>query len=149
MGTPQRPRDVVESRSAISSTIHNQVKKGLLKKDANEFFNRQVPRNKLVPGLFNYRQLRQAVIPASTWKSAHDRLSPKLSEKVARIVRVMEMAIDALGDEDWALGMDATTASGAGLSHPCDVAEDGIRCAGRGGYPLQNPLRATGLMSPY
>ena len=100
MGTPQRPRDVVESKEGSFLDIHNQVQHGLLKKDANEFFSRQVPRNKQVPGLFNYRQLRQAVIPASTWKKAHDRLSPKLSEKVARIVRAMEMAIDALGDED-------------------------------------------------
>jgi putative toxin-antitoxin system antitoxin component (TIGR02293 family) len=103
MGTPQRPRDVVESKEGYFLDIHNQVRHGFLKKDANEFFNRQVPRNKLVPGLFNYRQLRQAIISASTWKHAHDRLSPKLSEKVARIVRAMEMAIDALGDEDWAL----------------------------------------------
>jgi putative toxin-antitoxin system antitoxin component (TIGR02293 family) len=103
MGTPQRRRDVVGSEEGSFLDIHNQVQHGLLKKDANAFFNRQVPRNKQVPGLFNYRQLRQAIIPASTWKNAHDRLSPELSEKVARIVRAMEMAIDALGDEDWAL----------------------------------------------
>ena len=78
---------------------HEQVQSGLSKKDANEFFNHEPP----VRGLFTYRQLRQAVIPDSTWKKAHDTLSPELSEKVARIVRLMGMALDALEDEAWAL----------------------------------------------
>src|ERR1700761_2086483 len=74
---------------------HEQVQSGLSKKDANEFFNHEPP----VRGLFTYRRLRQAVIPDSTWKKAHDTLSPELSEKVARIVRLMGMALDALEDE--------------------------------------------------
>src|ERR1700761_2972916 len=52
---------------------HEQVQSGLSKKDANEFFNHEPP----VRGLFTYRRLRQAVIPDSTWKKAHDTLSPE------------------------------------------------------------------------
>jgi hypothetical protein len=42
MGAPQGPRAVVESKQGYFLDIHNQVRHGLLKKDANEFFNRQL-----------------------------------------------------------------------------------------------------------
>jgi putative toxin-antitoxin system antitoxin component (TIGR02293 family) len=99
MAASELVRDVLGVKEATGSSVnvHQLVQRGLLKKNAEKLFKRPVH------GQVSYRQLRQSVIPESTWKKTHARLSPELSEKVARISRLMAMAIEALGDEASAL----------------------------------------------